>query len=80
MHLPKSLLRLGFSFQFYARPSGTSKSIKAILFDRPNDNCQENLKSFDHPLFSSDLFSAIWCVKCVLQNSAWLRPTMSKMC
>ena len=29
----------------------------AILRNRPNNCCQQNLKSFDHPLFSLSLFS-----------------------
>ena len=59
----------------------------AILCNRPKNCCQQNLKCFDEPLFSSGLFSlkssnnsTIWLVNYVLQSSAWLWPTMSKMC
>ena len=41
--------------QFYARPSGLSNI--AILCNRPNNFCQQNLKCFNEPLFSLGLFS-----------------------
>ena len=60
----------------------------AILCNRPNNCCQQNLKCFDEPLFSLGLFS--WksnsnsvnypaCIICSSKAGS-LRPTRSKMC